>query len=162
MKFTNVVRICLGAVLMMLLFAGCAWFRGTYVLEDTKSLAFGYSTGNMANARVKYTLLCENGTCTATVKEDGVAEEEAVIIAVDEAFVHRVEALLQSYDVQKWNGFQKSDKYVLDGKDFDMYMQNHRGQYFSASGYMKWPKGYDEVKKGLDELFGGLLKEEVQ
>ena len=56
------------------------------------------------------------------------------------------------------NGFNKSDRYVLDGNSFSLSISMNNDEYVSASGYMKWPKNYKEVKEELITFFSTIIK----
>ncbi len=139
----------------LILFSGC----GRVPAKDLKSFRFSYSTGNMMNASVSYELRFKDGVYTATIKEDGVAEEDAAVYTVDEAFVQKLEAFLQENHVERWNNFHKTNKHVLDGNGFSLSYWTKDGKDVSASGYMKWPKNYSEVKSGIGSIFAELSAE---
>ncbi len=134
------------------LLVGCS----KYNFSDLEYFSFRYNTGNMMYADVCYTLKLEDNVYTATVKPEGVASENADQFVVDEAFVQKLIDLLTTNNVQKWNGFSKADKHVQDGYHFDLYVKNKANDSISASGYMKWPQNYAEVKKGLNDIFMNL------
>ena len=66
-----------------------------------------------------------------------------------------IEILIDNH-VEKWNGFNKSDKHVLDGNRFQLTIINHEETYLEARGYEKWPTNYQEVRSELDNLFNSL------
>lgn len=125
-------------------------------IGEIKRMYFSYTTGNMAHSGVVYELDCEEGGCTASVKPDGVPEEESLRFSVDAGFVRRLEALLRENEVGKWDGFDKTDKHVLDGKRFEMSLTMADGTMLHAGGYMKWPKNYSAVRDGIVALFDEL------
>jgi len=110
----------------------------------------------MMNAEVFFKLTLEDGAYKASYKKSGVPVEKAEVHTVDSDFAVRLGALLKSFSVEKWDGFKKSDKHVLDGYSFHAYIRNLKGQRISALGYMKWPKNYNEVKSALTELYTKL------
>ncbi len=145
-----------GVILMsVLLLSGC----GGAPAKDLKTFHFSFSTGNAMNASVSYDLKYEDGVYTASVKPSGVPEEEASVRTVDEAFVQELEKFLQEYHTERWNGFHKSNKHVLDGNSFSFFYRTKDGKGCEASGYMKWPKNYSEVKNGIGSISGKLLQE---
>ena len=73
-------------------------------------------------------------------------------------FPDELAAFLREKKVKRWNGFQKSDKHVLDGNGFSFSLWTTEGKNISASGYRRWPRGYDEVKAGVEEIFAKLGK----
>ena len=67
--------------------------------------------------------------------------------------------ILEDNNVVEWDGFNKFDKYVLDGNGFSFSLENKNGEKVSADGYMKWPKNYTTVKSKLDKIFNKIYKE---
>ena len=74
----------LGGLLIMTLLTlfGC---RRTSVIGHLTSFSFSYSTGNMMDASVCYTLKAEDGTVTITIKPDRVPDEQAVMESANAA-----------------------------------------------------------------------------
>ena len=126
-------------------------------IKDINHFSFGYSVGNYMDANVSYTLDCAD-VCVATVKKEGVKEEDASKIEVKSDFVKGLEDILKKYDVASWDGFSKSDKRVFDGYSFSLYTKMSNGDSISARGYMKWPKNYKEVRTDLNKYFEELIK----
>lgn len=122
-----------------------------------KSFDYGYSVGYAMWSNVKYKIDCEADGCNAVIKLNGVPEEEQVETVVDRNIATRIEEIMTKYKVGKWNGFNKSDKYVLDGNSFHLYVHFENGDSISASGYMMWPKNYREFKSEIDALFEEVL-----
>ena len=124
-------------------------------VESIQSLSFGYTTGTAYLSNVQYELECSDH-CVAKIKPMGVEYENATVVSVDLETVQKIIDILNKYQVMKWDGFDKSDPYVLDGNDFSFSMTVNSDIHVSASGYMMYPKNYSEVKKGLDEIFNSL------
>lgn len=122
-----------------------------------KSLNFYYSQWSMANSGVRYELNCK-GDCTLLYKAHGVPFDNPIEYKVDKSTVLELEKLLNKYEVFKWNGFNKTDNNVLDGDSFSFSVVMGNDDIISASGYMKWPIHYWEVKKGLDTIFAKVIK----
>lgn len=140
-------------LMMTFLLSGCS---KTVPAENLKSFHFSYSTGTMSNSSVSYDLSYKDGVYTASVKPDGVAEEDASVYIVDEAFVSKLEAALQENHVERWNGFQKSNPNVMDGNGFSFSYYTMDLEGCSASGYMSWPGNYGEVKAAIEGVFAQL------
>ena len=152
----TIVRI--GVLFMVaLLLGGC----GKKPIESIRSFDFGYGTGNMMNASVRFEVRYDRkeGTYTAVVKGSGVAEEDADVYPIDESFLNELIVFLNENEIQKWDGFQKSDKHVMDGNGFHLSIWTHEGDTISASGYEKYPKNYNDVKNGIITIFAKLNKE---
>ena len=63
----------------------------------------------------------------------------------------RVLDLVNKCEVKSWDGFSKSDPYVLDGTMFTM-TGNIDGKDISASGSNAFPQGFSEFEKELRDI----------
>ena len=144
-----------GAAIALLALSGCARPE----ITDIRSFRFSYQVGNYMNGSVSYELkLEEDGTYTAKIKPNQVAEEDATVYKVGKAFADELAAFLRENKVSRWDGFSKSDKRVLDGNGFSFSLWTTDEQNVSAHGYMRWPRGYSEVKAGIEAIFAKLEK----
>lgn len=109
--------------------------------------------GTYMGAGFDYDYKFADGKHSVTVRLDGVLEEDALTLGVDETFAQQLLSVVDEYDLKKWDGFSKSDKNVLDGSGFGFSAEFDDGKKIFASGYMKYPKNYAEVRGALDELF---------
>lgn len=124
-------------------------------ITNIKLLEFSYTNGTMINSNVYYKLEC-NDDCGATISPYGTAMEDAKEFKVDKGVVLDIENVLNKYDVAIWNGFNKTDKYVLDGDSFSINIKMSDGKTIEASGYMMWPKNYRSVEEELDKIFKNI------
>ena len=149
-----------GAAVLTLALSGCAGFPGFGPqITDIKSFRFSYQVGNYMNGFVAYELKLEkDGSYTARIKPNQVAEEDAKEHKVGKDFADELAAFLREKKVNRWNGFQKSNRLVLDGNGFSFSLWTTEDKNISASGYMRWPRGYDEVKAGIEGIFAKLEK----
>ena len=106
-----------------------------------------------ADSGFNYSYSCKDGKRSITVRIDGVSEQDALTLDADECFEAQLEAVIDRYCLKKWDGFSKSDRNVLDGSSFYFSAHFDDGSSISANGYMRYPKGYGEVKAALDGLF---------
>lgn len=127
-------------------------------IGSIKTFHFTYTNGYAANAFTYYDIRLKDGNYKAYIKLNGVPAEEAVEIEMTKEQVQKVEEILNKYKVYKWNGFDKTDKDVLDGDSFSLNLSMENGKSIGASGYMAWPDNYREVKAELSTFFEGLLK----
>ena len=120
-----------------------------------KTFSFSYSTGYHMNASVSYSLKKdkEQEKYIAKIKEDEVAEKDAITFYVDDDFIEDLENLIKEYKLNNWDGFHKSDKNVLDGNGFSFIVNYENGKSISASGYEKYPKDYSQVENAISNLF---------
>ena len=122
-------------------------------IRNIQYFSFSYSSGSEANANANYSLRLQDGAYLVSVKPRGLPEEDMRTYEVDESFVRKLEQFLVSQDVGKWNGFDRSDKRVMDGSSFSLYITLADGSELSAGGYMKFPKNYAAVRSGIEAMF---------
>ena len=127
-------------------------------ITSIRSFTFSYDSSTMMNAYTRYEISYDKktGTHTATVKPNGVPEEDASVYTVDDAFLEKLAAFLHENEVEKWDGFDKRDSRVMDGNGFNLSVWTHEDVMVRASGYMKWPKNYSEVQAGIARIFAEL------
>lgn len=128
-------------------------------IKDIKSFNFSYDKGYAMNANILYMISIEDGKYIARIKQYGIAEEDAKDIVLSDEKMQEIVDILNKYKVSKWDGFRKTDKNVLDGDSFYLSIGYGEDKSISASGYMKWPDNYDEVRDELDQFFEGLLED---
>ena len=121
-------------------------------IKDIQHLTFSYSVGYAMNANYLYDILCDE-ICNVKIKPNGIAEDDAYKFTISSKIMDEVYDLLIKYQVGKWNGFHKVDKHVLDGNSFSLSIKMKNGDILSASGYMKYPKNYKNVKEGFLKIF---------
>lgn len=126
-------------------------------IGEFKYFHFSYSNGYEKDSNISYDVECKD-KCIATIKPYGVSEEDATIVELDDETVNEIISVLKKYEVEKWNGFSKHDKYVLDGDSFSLNVRMKNDDYLSASGYMMWPNNYGKVCGELDSIFGRYIK----
>lgn len=155
MKMKYLIIIVFIIVIFLVLF----YLRKEKNITNINKVYFTYSTGNYINASVSYELICKD-KCILSFKDDGVSYEDAKEYEVDKKILKEIEIILKQYHVARWNNFHKYDKNVLDGNSFSFSVSYGNKQGIEASGYMKWPKNYQEVKKELSEIFANYMRNE--
>lgn len=154
-KALIIIGIAIVVIIAMIVL--CVIFNNKKVkVSEIIHLSFSYTQGYSINSNIVYTLEYRNDKYIATVKPYGISNEESREIVVKEDFVKEVEDVLNKYEVASWDGFNKSDKYVLDGDSFSFSTSFKDDKSISAHGYMSWPKNYYNVRNELDELFMNL------
>ena len=122
-------------------------------ISNIKHFSFFYSSGYSINARTRYELDYNNNKYIAKILPNEVPDENIKEVEVPKEVVKEIESILEKYNISKWNGFNKTDKNVLDGNSFSLYITTEDDKQIEASGYMKWPDNYGLVKKELDNIF---------
>lgn len=126
-------------------------------IHDIKKFHFSYTVGYHNEASIEYEVEC-NDKCSLKYKGEGITSENASIYEFDKDKLKELESILNKYKVGRWNGFNKSDHNVLDGNSFSLSIKMNNDESVSASGYMKWPKHYKEVKEELVTFFRTIIK----
>ena len=90
-------------------------------INDIQKLHFSYTTGNYINAYVIYDLTYEKNKYIATIKPNNTPNDNAKKVEVHEDVAKNIKKILKKYNVEKWDGFNKSDKHVLDGNSFKFF-----------------------------------------
>ena len=88
-----------------------------------------------------------------SIKPTGITEEETLKIEISPKEINKIEKILKENEIGNWNGFQKTDKNVLDGNSFSLSIRFTNNDSISASGYMKYPNNYKKVQAELDKFF---------
>lgn len=125
-------------------------------ITNLNKLRFSYTTGYSLNSYVVYEINNINGKYIVKVKPS--SKEESKEYEVSKEKVDKVMNTLDKYNIYTWNGFRKVDKNVLDGNSFCLNIEYGNNKKIEASGYMRWPKNYSEIKKYLDKELGSLYK----
>ena len=126
-------------------------------IKKIKSFSFGYSVSMMMNGNVAYDYKCGE-RCLISIKPNEVNGDDPEIVEVDESFGEKIEEILKKYEVNKWDGFNKTDSRVLDGNSFHLSVSMEDNQSISASGYMMYPKDYGKFSGEIESLFEQYYK----
>jgi len=113
-----------------------------------------YQYGNYMHAFVHYTVSKDGDGYLARLKLRDKSEEESVEFPVARDTVARMEDMLNSHKVYKWNGFDKADKHVLDGRSFSVKIKSSDGREVYARGYASFPSAFKEVLEELEKILG--------
>ena len=145
-------------IIMLSTLTGC--IKRKVKIEDLKSFHYSYSVGYYMYANVSYDITKDNDTneYIAKIKDAGMPEENAREYKLKESKINEFVDMLNNTTIYKWNGFNKSDKNVMDGNSFSISINWGNYRNISAHGYMVWPSNYGEVRGALDEFFGEIYK----
>ena len=122
-------------------------------ITNIKYFEYYHSAGMMMNSDKRYILEKVKDSYKITVKKVNEPPESAITKKVTKNFANDLESILKKYNVEKWDGFNKSDPNVLDGSSFSITINMMDGNHISAHGYMMYPKDYGKVVKEIKELF---------
>lgn len=78
---------------------------------------------------------------------------------IDPSVLDELNAIYTEQSINKWNGFDKVAKDVLDGDGFSLRIGFADGDVLRASGSNSYPKGYSEFCHAIDALFKPYVDE---
>lgn len=119
---------------------------------------FSNPGGSYMNAGYSYDAELRDGKVIVTVRLDGMPQEDARTMETDVSFMKTLEEISEKYNVKKWNGFNRSNKYVLDGYGFSLSIVMENGESLSAHGYMAWPDNFTEFSREVIAHFTWLYE----
>lgn len=76
---------------------------------------------------------------------------------VDEPVLEQLGEIVGKYRLDRWDGFDKSNKHVVDGNNFSLSVTLADGKTISAHGSNRFPDGYGDAKQEICELFEDLI-----
>jgi hypothetical protein len=124
-------------------------------------VSLSFSERNAYYARVQgYDFVAENGKYTAYFWMAN--EEEPYPVPVDNAWVDRLNKIVQHNKMLMWDGFHGTDTMLLDGTSFSISLAFSDGTTVHASGYGQFPDGYGIASEEIDAHFLQLLPEEMR
>ncbi len=131
-------------------------------ITSIKTMHLSYSNGYGMYENTRYDLVKRADGYYVTIKPSGIPDEEEQEAKVLDEDIDRIVKILNDNKVIKWDGFHESDKYVLDGDSFSFSLTTYEGISISASGYMRWPDNYRNVRGTLVEIFDAYYKYDVK
>ena len=125
---------------------------------DSDIVSFRYSEGSGMGSYYEYEINLEKNKYIFKAKGyNGVdldVEKE-----ISEEQVKKLSKIIDDNDIKSWDGFDKSDKDVMDGHSFSLFIKYKSGESLSAHGYMKYPSNYREASKELEDYLLSLTED---
>ncbi len=129
-------------------------------IANIKSFYITYTNGYMMSSYTRYQLTIKDGIYMVEIKPYGVGEEDKLETEVTIDLLEEITKILKKYEVNKWDGFDKTDQGVLDGDSFSFLVSFNNDKSIHASGYMMWPKNYRNVRDEISTLFMNIYNKE--
>lgn len=127
--------------------------------EDAAVESFAFHHSGMSTFDIwSYTVETDEATGEMTVNCDLYCGAHTHSLPADEEFLQELTALIADHDLRAWNGFDKTDKRVLDGSGFDLNIGFAGGATITASGSNRFPDGYAGADDAIEALFLGYLE----
>lgn len=124
---------------------------GLYNASPIKEFSYSFNN-SIGGSNYTYTLKNENGAAIFVIDSMEHRDYKDLAKPVDQEFVKKIHDLYRDFDVRKWDGFSKSDRFVLDGSGFNLRIVFDDARTVSASGTNCFPPGYSEFEKKLEEI----------
>jgi len=121
---------------------------------DIKLFKFGY--GSYFPGYTTYEIVKNDEKYELTIQRINDPETETINKNINKKYVDEISKVLSEYDVYKWDGFNKTDKNVMDGSSFSLDVTYDNDKSISAHGYMKYPKNYKEVKEKIEKILNDI------
>lgn len=123
------------------------------------SFHYSYSSGDTLYDGVSYDIYSRSKNKYELIyKADEVPARDAIKVNISQEDMNKLEEILNEYKVARWNGFNESDRYILDGNSFHLNIDYRDGGYVTAYGYMKYPNNYFEAQKKIESYLRDLAK----
>ncbi len=129
-------------------------------IANIKSFYITYTNGYMMSSYTRYQLTIKDGIYMVEIKPYGVGEEDKLETEVTIDLLEEITKILKKYEVNKWDGFNKSDHNVMDGDSFSLGIWFKDNKSIHASGYMMWPDNYRNVRDEISDLFMEIYNKE--
>lgn len=117
-----------------------------------KSFEYSYN-GSIGGNNYSYKVKTEDGKCVLTYYSMVHHDYGDMVMEIPSDFYAKLNELYLSHRLKRWDGFHKSNRFVLDGDGFSLYMTFMDKKSLSASGTNSFPRGYGDFKSDMDELF---------
>ena len=142
-----------GLIAVLLIMSACS----KPVKTDAPMTSFSFSHSGMHTGLI-YTL-------SASRTENGWIADLSLLAGdreyAPEMTEEEVEALIllvQTHELNRWNGFDKVDRLALDGTGFELKIGYEDGQKVYATGSNAFPEGYRAAHEAIVTFFGELME----
>lgn len=76
---------------------------------------------------------------------------------IDEPVLEQLGEMAGRYRLDRWDGFDKKNRHVMDGSRFSLSVELTDGSTISASGSNAFPEGYSDAEQEIRMLFEDLI-----
>ena len=138
------------AVCFALLLVGCGNNK-----QDKYITEFKYEYGGGWSTTYSYEIKQKDDKYVFTYKET-LKDADVIIKYVSKKNMKKLSDLIDKYEIDKWNGFDKSQDNIYDGSYFSLNVKYNNGDVINAHGYMMTPDNYNEASEELIDFLNGL------
>lgn len=109
--------------------------------------------GSISGEIFSYKIEKEGDKFYFTYEDISLPYEEGLRTEIGREVLDELRKIYDELEIEKWNGFHKKDKDVVDGHGFSLSIGFDNGERLSASGYNYSPYHFWEFREKLAELF---------
>lgn len=113
------------------------------------SFNFDGTIGGMYNWTIKRE---DDGSARFKLEDHMRRDYSDLSDTVSAEFMDSLENICRKHSVYKWDGYNKYDRRICDGRGFSLYIKYEDGRSVNAHGMNKFPSGYHEFKDDLEAL----------
>ena len=139
-------------------FTGCTAAPKPSYENEGLCTEFSYHFGSYHGGYWEYDIYQDGEQVYLTAQGFNGVELAVEKAEVDALVLEDLVRIVEENQIYQWDGYSKSDDDVLDGYGFGLAATFESGRTLSASGYMMYPKGYDEGHKALADYLWALAK----
>ena len=122
---------------------------------------FSYSyIGSIGGDSYSYSVTSEDGKQFFVFESMLYPDYGEMTCEADAAFLEQLEQLYKDCRLAEWDGFHKTNTYVLDGDGFSLHITFKDGKTLSAGGENTFPQGYRDFREKLEKA-ASAMKEKL-
>ena len=151
-------RIYIFIILFLCVFitVGCGKKETKY---DMHLISFSYSYGNYKEGYTDISIIQNDDTASfilsGSSNKIGYIDKE-----ISSIYLNKINDIIKEYEVIDWDGFNKYEDKDNDNEIiFSIHLGYDDGSNYSASGYLNYPKNFDEVHKELLKIFNEIKEQ---
>ena len=138
-------------VIVILFITGCSKEK------EFKSdiISFKYNYGSYHSGYYEYSIILEDDK--AMFRANGSNGVDLYIDKeIDKSYFEKLAKVINDNKIYKWNGFDETDKDILDGYSFELIVKYKDDSTLKAYGYMKYPDEYNIGHEALTNFLESI------
>ena len=103
--------------------------------------------------------LTRDGDSVRLYAEELFSGGRIVDTMIEDDVLDQLGELMGTYHVDRWDGFDKNNKHVMDGSSFTLSVTLADGSTISAHGSNSFPENYSDVSSAILTLYYELMEQ---
>ena len=105
--------------------------------------------------------LTKDGDSVRLYAEELFSGGRIVDTMIEDDVLDQLGELMGTYHVDRWDGFDKNNKHVMDGSSFTLSVTLADGSTISAHGSNAFPDRYQAAKDEITDVFAAFIPQDV-